>query len=381
MRISAIEVFPLRAKLEEPFSFSQWTFDSRETTLVRVQTDEALDGWGEAYGPSRPNAAAIGDYLGPMILGRDPRDTEAIWAFLFARGIDQGQKGVVTAAISAIDIALWDIKAKAAGVPLHRLLGAEATESIPCYVTGFYFDADRRKSLLAKFQREARVYVEEGFGAVKMKVGLGVERDAELVAAVRDAIGPGIKLMIDANHAYDARAAIDLGRRVEQYDITWFEEPVSPLDIEAYLEVKRNLTIPLAGGECESTRFGFEPWLRRHAFDYAQPDLCACGGISEGMKIATLASVHGIHLTPHVWGTAVGQAAALHFYAARPRHPSTVTGEVKLIECDRTESPFRDAVVKQPLRLENGRWHVPDGPGLGIEIDRAAVEHFTRPEG
>jgi D-galactarolactone cycloisomerase len=96
------------------------------------------------------------------------------------------------------------------------------------------------------------------------------------------------------------------------------------------------------------------------------------------MKIATLASVHGIHLTPHVWGTAVGQAAALHFYAARPRHPSTVTGEVKLIECDRTESPFRDAVVKQPLRLEKGCWHVPDGPGLGIEIDRKAVEHFTR---
>jgi D-galactarolactone cycloisomerase len=211
---------------------------------------------------------------------------------------------------------------------------------------------------------------------MKMKVGLGVERDAELVAAVREAIGSNARLMIDANHAYNTTEALALGRLVERHNIHWFEEPVSPLDVEGYLELKLRLPIPLAGGECEFTRFGFEPWLRRRALDYAQPDLCACGGISEGIKIATVASLYGVHVTPHAWGTAIGQAAALHFYAARPRHPSTLTKEDKLIECDLTESPFRNAIATKRLRLENGCWHLPQVPGLGIEVDPAAIERF-----
>ena len=266
------------------------------------------------------------------------------------------------------------IKAKAAGLPLYRLLGGEETSSIPCYATGFYFGG--HEPLEERFAREAREYLGAGFRAMKMKVGLGVERDADLVAAVRETIGPGARLMIDANHAYNTTEALALGRLVERHNIHWFEEPVSPLDVEGYLELKLRLPIPLAGGECEFTRFGFEPWLRRRALDYAQPDLCACGGISEGIKIATVASLYGVHVTPHAWGTAIGQAAALHFYAARPRHPSTLTKEDKLIECDLTESPFRNAIATKPLRLENGCWHLSRVPGLGIEVDPAAIERF-----
>src|SRR5205085_11493655 len=216
---------------------------------------------------------------------------------------------------------------RAAGMPLYRFLGASEQRSIPCYATGFYFRGDDIHAMVRDFAAEAGQHLARGFGAMKLKVGLGVEQDLVLIAAVRKAIGPSIRLMIDANHAYDPRTAIDLGRRAEQYDLAWCEEPVTPLDPGAYLEVKRALRIPIAGGECEYTRFGFEPLLRTRALDYAQPDLCACGGISEGLKIAALASTYNVHVTPHAWGSAIGQAAALHFYAARPRHPGSLTAE------------------------------------------------------
>jgi D-galactarolactone cycloisomerase len=375
MKIIEIRAYALEAALAQSFGFSQWEYSQRSTMFVEILTDAGIRGWGEAYGPARPAASAIDHFFGPLLIGRDPRDTESLWHFLYARSIDYGQKGTLLAAISAIDIACWDIKARAVGLPLYRLLGAAETASVPCYATGFYFGGP--EPLERKFEREAKQYLACGFRAAKMKVGLGVERDAELVAAVRKALGPGVRLMIDANHAYDPPAAIRLARRVEGHDIFWFEEPVSPLDIEGYLAVKRSTSIAIAGGECEYTRFGFEPLLRRRAVDYAQPDLCACGGISEGLKIAILASTYNVHVTPHAWGSAIGQAAALHFYAARPRHPGSLTAEDKMIECDQTENPFRTEIVPAPIRFENGEWLLPQEPGLGLEIDRDALGRYT----
>jgi L-alanine-DL-glutamate epimerase and related enzymes of enolase superfamily len=375
MKITGIRAYALEAPLKQNFAFSQWEFSRRQAMLVEISTDSGITGWGEAYGPARPAASAVTDFFAPMLIGRDPRDTEALWHLLFARSIDYGQKGLLVAAISALDIACWDIKSRAAGVPLYRLLGGAETASIPCYATGFYFSGP--DPLESKFEREAAIYIERGFRAVKMKVGLGVERDAELVGVVREALGPGVRLMIDANHAYDPATAIALARRVERYDIFWFEEPVSPLDIEGYLAVKGATTIPIAGGECEYTRFGFEPLLRRRAVDYAQPDLGACGGISEGLKIAALASTYNVHLTPHAWGSAIGQAAALHFYAARSRHPGSLTAEDKMIECDQTENPFRAEMTLSGIRFEHGEWFLPAAPGLGVEIDRDALGRFS----
>ena len=366
MRISEVRTHHLRAQLDEPFRFSQFTYTAREAMLVEIRTDDGLTGWGEAYGPAPLSKAAVEKFFAPMILGRDPRDVEAIWAFLYARSVDYGQKGVMLAGISAIDIALWDIKAQAAGQPLYRLLGGEHTETIDCYATGFYFTDSEPLEL--RFENEARRYLADGFQAMKVKVGLGPERDAELIRHVRSILGPGPRLMMDANHAYTPIEAAALAGRVEDCDIGWFEEPVSAIDPDAYLELKARTAIPLAGGECEYTRFGFERWFRARAFDYCQPDLCSCGGITEGMKIATLASLTGIHVTPHAWGSAVGQAAALHFYAARPRQPFTLTPERKLIECDRSENPFRTAIVRDPAPFADGRWSLPQTHGLGVEV-------------
>ena len=374
MKIARVRAWRIGADLRTPFAFSQWQFRRRETTLVSVTTADGLTGWGEAYGPTAPAAAAIENFFAPLITGRDPRDTESLWHLLYARSIDYGQKGTMLAAISGLDIAFWDLKAQSAGMPLYRVLGGEHTETIPCYATGFYFGGDEPQA--RGFAREAEQYLAQGFRAMKMKVGLGVEADAVLVKAVRNAIGTDVRLMVDANHAYTPAEAIALGRRIEPLGIHWFEEPVSPLDLDGYLMVKQSIGIPLAGGETEFTRFGFEPLLRRRAVDYAQPDLCSTGGISEGLKIAALCSIYNVHLTPHVWGSAIGAAAALHFYAARPRHPATLTVEDKLIECDRTESPFRYEVVDNPPLVENGMWAIPQGPGLGLQVNQAAVERF-----
>lgn len=374
MKITAIDPFVVGADLEEPFAFSQFTYRRRESMICRVRTEEGVEGWGDSYGPASVNAAALA-FLAQHATGRDPRDTDANWSHLYARTVDFAQKGSILAALSALDIACWDIKAQAAGVPLYRLLGAAHTERLRAYATGFYFGGER--SLTDRFGEEARSHVEAGFGAVKMKVGLGVREDARLVEAVRAAIGSNVRLMIDANHAYTPTEAVALGRRVEHLDIGWFEEPVSPLDIEGYLEVKRSLAMPVAGGECEFTRFGFEPWLRRRALDYAQPDLCQCGGISEGIKIAAMASAHGVHVTPHAWGTGIGLAAAIHFYAARPRSPFTLTEEEKWLECDRTENPLRSRLVREPIEPADGYLPVPQSPGLGVSVDEDALREFA----
>ncbi|MEZ5365586.1 MAG: mandelate racemase/muconate lactonizing enzyme family protein [Bryobacterales bacterium] len=374
MRISEVRTHHLRAELEEPFRFSQFTYTAREAMLVEVRTDEGITGWGEAYGPAVLSSAAVEKFFAPMLLGRDPRDVEAIWAYLYARSVDYGQKGVMLAGISAIDIALWDIKAQATGQPLYRLLGGEQTETIECYATGFYFTDS--EPLEDRFEKEAKRYLADGFRAMKVKVGLGPERDAELIRHVREVIGPGATPDDGRQPRLHPHRGAALARRVEDCDIGWFEEPVSAIDPEAYCELKARTAIPLAGGECEYTRFGFDRWFRLRALDYCQPDLCSCGGITEGLKIATLASLTGVHVTPHAWGSAVGQAAALHFYAARPRQPFTLTPERKLIECDRSENPFRTAIVREPVAFAGGRWTLPQTPGLGIEVRPECFEAY-----
>jgi D-galactarolactone cycloisomerase len=246
---------------------------------------------------------------------------------------------------------------------------------VQAYATGLY----RRKSgdPLEYLAEEAASYVAEGFRAVKLKVGFGVEEDAAVTRAVRDAIGPGIALMVDANHAFDTIAAIRLGRVIEQYDIGWFEEPVPPEDIAGYAAVKAALTIPIAGGECEFTRFGFRDILISRAIDIIQPDTCAAGGLTECKKIADMAEAFGVRYNPHVWGTGIAIAASLQLLAVLPTHtPNSLQPAEPILEFDRTEHPIRQAILTQPIEHENGIVRVPDGPGLGIEIDRKALAKF-----
>ena len=184
--------------------------------------------------------------------------------------------------------------------------------------------------------------------------------------------------MVDANHTFDAIAAIRLGRMIEPHDIGWFEEPVPPEDIEGHLAVKSALSIPIAGGECEFTRYGFRDLLIKRAVDIVQPDTCAAGGLSECKKIADMAEAFGVRYNPHVWGTGIAIAASLQLLAVLPAHtPTSLAPIPPMLEFDRTEHPIRRAILTQPIEHQRGIVRVPDGPGLGIEVDRAALARFA----
>jgi D-galactarolactone cycloisomerase len=375
MKITRVHTHVLEAALSQPFAYSRAWYGTRAAMIVEVETDSGLTGWGECYGPARINAAVVQN-MAPWLIGEDPLRHEDIWRRIYAQLRDHGQKGVVIQGLSGIDIALWDIKGKHFGVPIHQLMGGPLRTQVPAYATGLY----RRKSgdPLRYLPEEAAAYVADGFKAVKLKVGFGVDEDAMVTGAVRDAIGPNVTLMIDANHAFDAVAAIRLGRMIEQYDIGWFEEPVPPEDLQGYRAVRAALSIPLAGGECEFTRYGFREMLTTRAVDIVQPDTCAAGGLTECRKIADMAEAFGIRYNPHVWGTGIAIAASLQLLAVLPTHtPHSLAPLEPMLEFDRTEHPIRQALLTKPIEHERGAVRVPNGPGLGIEIDRDALARFS----
>jgi D-galactarolactone cycloisomerase len=373
MKIKDVRVHVLEAALGQPFSWSLGWTRTRSALLVEIEAADGTVGWGESYGPARPNAAVV-DAMKPLLLGADALATEAIWERLYAAFRDHGQKGLPVQALSGVDIALWDLKGKHFGVPAHRLIGGPVRTEVQAYATGLYRrDAGDPRRYLAD---EAAGYVEEGFGAMKLKVGFGVAEDAGVATAVREAIGPEVALMMDANHAYDAPRAIRLGRKIAHLDIGWFEEPVPPEDLAGYADVRAQQPIPVAGGECEFTRFGFREVLLRRAVDVVQPDTCAAGGLSECWKIAAMANAHGVRYVPHVWGSGVALAAALQLLAVLPHNPPCLHPEPPLLEFDRTEHPIRQAILAEPIEHDRGTVRIPDKPGLGVEVDRAALARF-----
>ncbi len=224
---------------------------------------------------------------------------------------------------------------------------------------------------------EAQAYVAQGFRAIKMKIGLGdLKKDLARVAAVRRAIGPDIRLAVDANHSLSVPNAIRLGRMLEEHDILWFEEPISPEDHDGYVEVTRALDMAVAGGENDFTRWGFRDIIARKAMDIVQPDLCAAGGFSECRKIAALASAFGVECVPHAWGSAIGLAATIQFLAALPDQPPAFRPMPPMLEFEQTPNPLRDELAREPIVQRAGIVAVPRGPGLGIEIDRAVLERY-----
>jgi len=373
MKITAVTTHVLEAPLTVPFRWSFNRADTRSTVLVEIATDTGLVGWGECFGPARPIAAVIEAFAGYLV-GAEALAIELIWQTLYDKFRDQGQKGLVISAISGVDIALWDIKGKHFDAPVHVLMGGPLRTEVEAYATGMYRrdEGDPLDYLVT----EARGYVAEGFGGIKLKLGFDVAGDVAIAQAVRRAVGPDIKLMIDANHGYDVIDAIRLGRAVEDLDIRWFEEPVVPEDLAGYREIKAALSIPLAGGECEFTRYGFREILTTRAIDIIQPDTCAAGGLSECKKIADMANAFHVRYVPHVWGTGIGLAAALQLLAVLPHTPPGWNPVEPLLEFDRSEHPFRQAVLSAPLEHVRGRVTIPTGPGLGIDIDRAGIERF-----
>lgn len=376
MKIRDVRCHVVRHPLPEAevFGSSKGWHTVRQALLVEIVTEDGLSGFGEGYGPPAVSRTLVDELYRPRLLGRDALEHAVIWEDLYATFRDYGRKGWPVAAISAIDIALWDLKGRALGQPVWKLLGGAFRPRVRAYATGLYRsrDADNARALA----REAEAYAAEGFGAMKMKVGFGLDEDVRNVRAVRAAIGPDRLLAMDANHAYDAGQAIRLARKLQAEDLAWFEEPVVPEDVDGYLQVKAAAGMPIAGGEAEYTRWGFRELCARKAVDILQPDLCGCGGFTEAWRIAALASAWGLTVYPHVWGTAVGLFASLHLAAALPPNPPAMVPAEVLFELDRTPNPLREHLALTPLARVGDVIQVPEAPGLGLEIDRAALARY-----
>ncbi|MCS2608623.1 mandelate racemase/muconate lactonizing enzyme family protein [Halomonas dongshanensis] len=377
MKVTAVKTHILDHELETAFESASMSFIRRQHCLVEVICDDGTIGWGECLGPAKANAEVVNTYA-QWLLGQDPLETEKIWLALYNRLRDQGQRGLTMTALSGIDIALWDIKGKHFGVSISTLLGGRFRDAVRAYATGSFRreGVDRISDVAAEVAR----YREEGFHAVKIKIGFDVEEDLQVIEAVREAIGPELRLMIDANHGYDYLEAIEVGRRAAAFGVDWFEEPVLPEQIGTYEAVRVGQPIPVASGENWHGRYAMHEPLSRRAIDIVQPDICGVGGFSEIRRVVDMAALHGVRLVPHVWGTAVCLAASLQFMAALPPNPPRGRPIEPIMEFDRTENPFRQAVVKTPLEHHQGVVTIPNGPGLGIEIDREALARYCMKE-
>ncbi|RYE73293.1 MAG: mandelate racemase/muconate lactonizing enzyme family protein [Oxalobacteraceae bacterium] len=376
MKITEVITHQLLVNVDEPFTSSRgWYYKTKGALVVEIRTDNGLIGWGDCYGPAAVNRAIIDNVLKAGLIGRDPFDVEVLWEELYNKIKDYGLTGMTISSISGIDIALWDLIGKAVKQPIHKLIGGAFRTKLQAYATGLYFRDMNR--LNEEAVEEARGYVEQGFKAIKMKIGLGsITKDIDRVAAVRDAIGPDVQLMVDANHCFNVPQAIAIGRELQKLDIHWFEEPISPEDLDGYVEVTRKLDMAIAGGENEFTKFGFRRIIEKRAMDIVQPDVCAAGGITECKKIATLAQASSLQCVPHAWGTAIGLAATMHYLASLPFSPPCLVPVPPMLEYEQTFNPFRDELSTTDLTHTEGFVTVPDGPGLGIEINRDVLERY-----
>ncbi len=324
-------------------------------TQLEVHTDAGLIGRSIPAGFNE----IIERSLAPVIRGENPFFVERIWDKMYRQWRKPVAKGAVIQAIGAVDIALWDIIGKALGKPTYQVLGG-FTDRVRVYAAGGYYEEGKSTADLA---REMEGHVSEGFRAVKMKIGgepLAV--DVERVRAVRQAIGPNIDLLIDANNKWNAYEAIRFGRAVEKYDIFWFEEPVEPDDFAGCAEVRQALDIPIVAGENEFTRWGCRELLEARAADILNPDTVIAGGITEYKKIAALASAWHLPVSPHG-----NPFMAVHLLAS-------VSNGLIMETYPAIESKFNLALPLFPVK--DGYITVPDKPGLGIDPDPEIVKRY-----
>jgi len=380
MKITDVIPYVLSTPLEEPFAFSQGWVDRRSAMVVEVKTDEGISGWGESlcHGLQPPEIAAsfVESCFKPMLIGRDPFDVEVLWEETFNRTRPFGG-GAAVNAISGVDVALWDVIGRSMDRPIHKLLGGAFRSELVPYATGFY----RREGEghVEAGVEEATRHLLEGFSAMKLKVGFGVETDIEYVHAVREAVGPDARIMMDANCAYDAPAARRILLECEDARVHFFEEPLAPEDLEGYKSLRNLTDTYLAAGENLFGKAGYRRWISEGALDILQPDLCSSGGFTECKKIAAMAQAWNTSVVPHVWGSGVGLAASLQLIATLPPTPLSLNPEEPMLEYDTSSHPFREDLIYGAISMRDGMVAVPQGPGIGVEVDRGVLERYGRP--
>ena len=375
MHIIQVEVLPVRIKRDEaylgslPAGGDAQAYFLRppyralysayfETAFVKVTTDEGVVGWGEALAPVAPEVVQviIEQLLAPALMDRDPLQGNVLWNVMYDLMRERGfYGGFMLDAISACDIALWDLRGKILQQPVYQLLGGAFRENIPCYVSGLPKPtAEERVELALQF-------VDRGFDAFKLAAGHGVRADTASVRALRDALGDDATLLLDAHWVYSLDEAVQLGNILTDLGAGFFEAPINPEDIDSHAQLAMAIAVPVAIGETERTRYQFRPWLTQQAADILQPDV-GRAGISEVIKIANMAEAFNIRMAPHLSvGLGVCIAASIHVAAAIPN--------LYLLEYQPPVFEIANAFLKSPLVCERGHFEIPHGAGLGIEVD------------
>ena len=389
MRIAKVEATwlsaPIPPERQHVSDFGRMT--SFDTTLVRLETEEGIVGYGEAKAAvgSQANCAALVNLiekeLGPQIIGEDARQISRIWDICYNGSrahyaLDRGhtfpimgRRGITIAALGGIDIALWDILGKALQTPIHQLLGGKRKDHFPAYASGGWKPVDG-------IGKELQSFIERGnFQAVKMRVGSQdntVSNSIERVLAARDALGPNIDIMVDAHGTWNVAEAKRFARGVRDCAIAWFEEPVTGDDKRGMSEVRAATDIPIAAGESEFTRFDFRDLVEARAADILQPDLAIAGGITEAVRIGALAAAWNLGFAPHLWTGALGFSAGLHVLSA------STSGWI--VEYSLGHNPLLHDLVVEDFPIVDGKVEIPDRPGLGVTINEDFVEETKQPK-
>lgn len=379
MKITDVEAIVLESPFDnKPPDGSDEAHGVKHCLLIKVSTDEGIIGWadvetaahvGAAVIEAPPSGAGVFEGLKALVVGEDPFDVERLWDKVYRGTIYYGRRGVAIQVLSGFDVACHDIMGKAIGRPVHKLLGGAYRDRVRAYASTLF------RSTPDDMKRACETYLARGFTAIKFGWGCfghDRRRDIALVAAAREAIGPGVDLMVDPGwmvnrSAYDA---IELARALEPFDIYWLEDFLHPEAYEGYARVKEaGIKTRIAAGEQEATIWGFHHLIERGKVDIVQPDLSRCGGLSQARKIIWEAQRAGVDVCPHAWLTDLLSAASLHLNACLERS--------LFLEFNVCDNPMLRAVIRNPLEMgKDGAIAVPDGPGLGIEIDEAAMERF-----
>lgn len=381
MKIQAIEVLPVRIKHEEaylgalPPDVNPEQYFLRppyralysayfETVFVKITTSDGLVGWGEALAPVAPEVVQtiIEQLLSPALMGQNPLDGNVLWNKMYDLMRVRGYYGgFMIDAISACDVALWDLRGKMLNQPVYQLLGGAYRDRIPCYVSGLPRATDTERVELAL------EFADKGFRAFKLAGGRGVDIDVASIKALRDGLGAEATLFLDAHWVYALDESIQLGHRLMELGGGFLEAPMNPEDIDAHAQLTRAVSIPIAIGEAERTRYQFKPWLVQRGADILQPDV-GRAGISETMKIAQMAETFNIPVAPHLSvGLGVCIGASLHLAAAIPN--------LFTLEYQPPVFDIANTFLKTPLVCHAGEYEIPAGVGLGIEIDEDRLQN------
>jgi D-galactarolactone cycloisomerase len=335
---------------------------ARQAAFVEITTDEGITGLGPcSFGSASLDLTAAASMLDhaivPMLIGEDSGRINYLWEKIYYGSITRvlGPRGIGVALLSGVDIALWDIKGKAAGLPIYELLGGVVQSPVRAYASSIYWLPPEEAAA------QARAYVDEGFSAVKMKVGLDFRNDVDSLAAIREAVGSSVDIMVDANQCYSRHLALQVGKELERYDVLFYEEPLPTDDVEGHAFLAERLSVRIATGENMYTRWEFLPFIRQNAIHVIQGDASRTGGISEAKRIFDLAGAHHLYAAPHTFSDVLTVAASLHLNAASPN--------AILLELDRTYNPLMTDLVTNPLSIHDGVVELPTAPGLGMEID------------